>query len=72
MKALIATGTSEDKSRELARLARKSLSCFRRIVFVRPEVWQPTWACPESGASVSSCACWPGRGRETQKLTGRS
>ena len=51
MKALIATGTSEDKSRELARLARKSLSCFRRRTAVCPEVRQPTWACPESGPS---------------------
>jgi hypothetical protein len=44
--ALVTAGMSEERARDLALLARRSLSSFRRKVAVSPEVQQPEWARP--------------------------
>ena len=46
-KALIAAGVSEDRARDLAILARRSLTSFRRKLALSPEVQQPEWARPD-------------------------
>jgi len=48
-KALIAGGMGEDRARELATLARRSLSSFRRKLALSPDVRQPQWAQPSEG-----------------------
>jgi hypothetical protein len=45
-KALIAAGMSEDRARDLATLARRSLTSLRRKLAESPEVQQPAWARP--------------------------
>jgi hypothetical protein len=47
-KILVACGKSEDSARELAKLAHRSLTSFRRKLALNPEIHQPKWARPES------------------------
>lgn len=42
--ALRSAGLPEDKVESLVTLARRSMTCFRRKLAVRPEVQQPRWA----------------------------
>lgn len=48
-KALITTGITEDRARDLATLARRSLTSCRRKLALSPEVQQPVWARPSEG-----------------------
>lgn len=52
MKALIASGLVEDRARELASLARRSLMSLRRKLALSPEVQQPEWARPAEALSL--------------------
>lgn len=51
-KALTDTGVAEDRARELAVLARRSLTSFRRKFALRPEVRQPRWADPPEARAL--------------------
>ena len=51
-KALVAAGLPEERARDLATLARRSLTAFRRKLAVSPEAQQPVWARPEHGRSL--------------------
>lgn len=51
-KILVSCGLAEDRARNLASLAHKSLTAFRRRLSLRPEILQPEWARPENGASL--------------------
>lgn len=51
-KALIAAGISEERARDLATLARRSLASFRRKLALSPEVQQPDWARPSEARAV--------------------
>ena len=51
-KALVAAGLHADRARDLAALARRSLTAFRRKLAVSPEAQQPVWARPEHGPSL--------------------
>lgn len=45
-KALVSMGITEDRARDLARVAHRSTMTFRRGVAVVPDVQQPRWAAP--------------------------
>ena len=47
--ALRAMGIQEKKVRNLATLARRSMTCFRRALAVRPEIQRPQWAQSNEG-----------------------
>ena len=47
--ALRAMGIKEKKVRSLATLARRSMTCFRRELAVRPEIQRPQWAQSNAG-----------------------
>ena len=47
--ALHAMGITEKKVRGLATLARRSMTCFRRELALRPEIQQPQWAQSNEG-----------------------
>lgn len=51
-KALVAAGIPEDRARDLATLARKSLTSFRRKLALSPEVQRPEWARPGEARPV--------------------
>lgn len=51
-KALAAAGISEDRARDLAALARRSLTAFRRKLAIAPGVHQPIWAQPGYGRAL--------------------
>lgn len=44
--ALVASGISEERANDLAILARRSLTAFRRKLGISPELQQPEWARP--------------------------
>jgi len=44
---------SENKARELAHLARRSMMAFRRVRGRRPELSQPAWSTPSNGATLA-------------------
>jgi len=54
--ALAAVGIPGDRARALARLARRSLTAFRRTLAVSPELQQPAWASPEHGKTLLPAA----------------
>ncbi len=49
VEALVASGIAEEQARDLATLARRSLTAFRRKRALNPEVQQPEWARPAEG-----------------------
>lgn len=49
---LVATGVPEERARELAVLARRSLLAFRRKLAVGGQKQQPVWALPEHGRAL--------------------
>lgn len=52
LKAIVATGINEDRARDLAMLARRSLTSFRRKLALSAEVQQPEWARPANARSL--------------------
>ncbi|MEW6106765.1 MAG: hypothetical protein AB1563_10455 [Bacillota bacterium] len=52
LKAVVATGIPEERARDLAELARRSLTSFRRKLALSPEVQQPEWARPANARSL--------------------
>ncbi|MDR7543045.1 MAG: hypothetical protein QN120_02195 [Armatimonadota bacterium] len=50
--ALVAAGLPAERARDLAALARRSLTAFRRKLAVSPEAQQPVWARAEHGSSL--------------------
>jgi hypothetical protein len=52
VKALVAVGIAEGRARDLAALARRSLTSFRRKLALSPEVQQPEWARPAESRSL--------------------
>lgn len=50
--ALVAAGLPEERARDLAALARRSLTAFRRKLAASPETQQPVWARAEHGPSL--------------------
>ena len=50
--ALRAMGIKEKKVRSLATLARRSMTCFRRKLSVRPEIQRPQWAQASAGRGL--------------------
>jgi hypothetical protein len=52
VKALTAAGIHEEHARELATLARRSLTSFRRRLALSPEVQQPEWARPSEARAL--------------------
>jgi hypothetical protein len=50
--ALIAIGLPEDRARELARVARRSMLTLRRRLATNPSLRLPDWATPEFGPSL--------------------
>lgn len=52
LKAIVATGILEEQARDLAMLARRSLTSFRRKLALSPEVQQPEWARPANARSL--------------------
>jgi len=50
--ALKEAGIPKDRARDLAALARRSLSAFRRKLALNPKIQQPTWARPEHGKAL--------------------
>jgi hypothetical protein len=51
-KTLADLGFTQEQARDLAGLARRSLSAFRRKLAVSPAVQQPIWARPDQGSSL--------------------
>ncbi len=51
-KILVENGVAEDKARDLAALARRSLTTLRRKLAVLPEIEQPAWSYPERARSL--------------------
>lgn len=54
LKAIVAVGIVEEQARDLAVLARRSLTSFRRKLARSPEVQQPEWARPAHARSLLS------------------
>jgi len=51
-KILAAEGVSKERAADLARVARRSLTAFRRKISHVPELEQPDWARPENARSI--------------------
>jgi len=51
-KILVANGVAEDKARDLAVLARRSLTAFRRRIAIVQEIEQPAWSRPENARAL--------------------
>ncbi len=51
-KELVSAGISQERARELARVAHRSVMTFRRALAVVPELQQPRWAAPSEARRV--------------------
>ncbi len=70
-KALVNAVLPEEEARELATLARKSLTSFRRKIALSPEVQQPEWAQPSCAhplAQIMLVGAWNDVNEEDRKI----